>query len=836
MKRTHESVSIASSDTENDEDGHSQSSDTDSGTGSNARNHEEYSSEVTRWEKHYSELDRAYSRGNFDAADRLCSSLIDPRKWSDRVLRRPWTTMPDGSVRVWGGSTWKYAKEYRVVDGIREAWICLLMDYCKWDRAVDVADKYFNDAKCLWLRGKAHVALNKLHALLESRRVRDAITFLHKLLDGSGRMNQIVRNIEKSYAFQWHYTFARINFLQHEVDRAMHHAEKACDELDKSADSVSEPLQSRMWVFMIRAYSWGLACLGNKDYAGLSKVLQVWERTVCDLDRKSIQNTIGLKERSVFCRLKFIEFLQAMLRGCSELDIRNYSEDYLKNPENKDLVDLNRELTQRLRSVVNELQKEGNLSVEVSSSRYCPLLDQALTDCGYLSTSLQGLIDNWALVIDAGPVGNQARFANHCDDPNAVLAIGEACGARIRVLRAIKPISKNDEITVHYGVNYWDAIEESRACGLYKKYNGTEDFEISAKKRKKISGSPKTSDLYKCERKFKFKFFDGIVNDLNGSGLPATVLLQSMGERGTSAQAFDMEASCKQKGLRIDNCPRGHAAYPGKMLVADRDFSIGEGICIYAGVMLKVPVGKLQLRESDYLVSVCNSTCGPYGFELEDVGARTGPVFKKFQPGLPCPPTLSPDGLTIPLTEPRTDLSGIEDIKGLGPYCTSLILMGLQNEECHEMLRRLFKRLHRLPDKNWKTAAQVEIKKAFTNLKKQHEIAFQEEEAMSTACNSVKQERVEEELVSVKEEDLGVFESVQGEGPEHFESVGDNVVEYKKAYDENRSPNRRGNARNKIKTVDPVMGDQTTIPWMPDVLRMHFQAANQEAKIRLFRE
>jgi hypothetical protein len=655
------------------------------------------------WERLYRDLDRANARGEFKAADKLCGSLLDSGRWPDRLLRRPWSYLRDGSVRPWAGCLSVYPKEYRVIDGIREAWVCLLMNFCQWDRAVHIADQCIEDPKCILISAKAQVAIYKIHSLLESRRIRDAIQFRDMLFDGSTQMTAILKCIEESFTFGWHYALARINFIHHDMEKAMHHAEAACTMVETIPAHAEEPFQSRLWVFVIRAYTRGIACLGNKDYSGMMDVLQLWDRTVCDLDRKATQNTSGLKENSIFGRLMFVEFLAAILRGCSELDIiRNYAEDYLNNQENKYKVELNRDLTVRIRAVTSELLKTGLVSLEVCSSRYNQTLDRAVTECNFLSTILQGIVENWTLIIDAGEVGNQGRFANHCDDPNAVLALGTFSGVRVRTIRSIKTIRRGEEITVHYGVNYWDAIQESRNSELSKRYNGGSDHEKSKKKN--------SCSIYQLKTKSTFHFFDGIINDVHCSGLPANVLLQSMG--CVDEAAIDMEASCLEKGLLIMDCPQDHPAFPGKMLVADRDFNVGEEICIYAGVLIKAPARRLDLRESDYIVSICNATCGPYGFELEDVRARNGCVFKKIQPGLPAPP------LDTRYADPPTDLSGIEDIKGLGKECTQLIIMALQNEEYHGMLRQLIRKLYRLPDKNWKSLAITEIKKSFSIFRK----------------------------------------------------------------------------------------------------------------------
>ena len=662
---------------------------------------------LDQWERLYTELDTVSRTNNFERTDKLCELLSDESKWDKRILYRPWSRLPGDKIRSWHGDRCVYHNAYRVIDGIREARVCMLMDYCQWDKAVKVCDDFIYDDKCMFLTGKAQISLNKLHALLESRRMREAFHFFQQMLDGSPRMKEILRTIEKSQTYQWHYSLARIHFLHNELEKAQHHAEMACLELDKlKNESFDEPLQSRMWVHMIRAWTSGLICIVARDYAQVCKVLELWERTVCDLDRKSVSSTIGLKEPSVFCRLKFVEFLMIAVRSFPELEVHSYAD--ATRPENYSVISTGKALLQKLRSITNELLNKTSLSVEVTNARYHPTLDQAMIQLGYLSTKLDGLLNNWALVIDAGPIGNEGRFANHTDDPNAVLALGEASGIRVRVLQAVKPIARGEEITVHYGGNYWDVVAENRKTTIVQKYESGDNSSMAPSARKKAEDP---SNFYAFRHRYEFQFFDGVVCDLNGSGLPALVLLQSLGEIGTSADASNMELSSQRKGLKVVDCPPTHAAYPGKMLVADRDFAIGERITIYAGIMSRMPEAQLKLNESDYMSTVCSMCAGAYGFELEDSEAQGGMVFKRFQTDLPSLTPLPSSGLMIPNTNPRSDLSGIEDIRGIGFDCTRRLVDALQDNSKRDTVSRLLRRLRSLPDKNWKQFAATEIKK-----------------------------------------------------------------------------------------------------------------------------
>ena len=683
---------------------------------------------LEEWEKAYSELDRAIQSNNFVKGDKLCELLLDASRWHRRILTRPWSRMSDQKVRVWNGARLVYPNAYRVIDGIREAWVCLLMDYCKWEKAVKVCDSFIFDDSCMYLTSKAQIALNKLHALLESRRMREAFQFFQEMLNGSPRMNEILRCIEKTHTYQWHYSLARIHFLHNELEKAQHHSEMACRELDKMKnEDFDEPLQSRMWVNTIRAWTNGLICVVSKNPTEVVKVLELWEKSVCDIDRSSVANTIGLKEPSVFCRLKFVEFLMVAMRCFPELEVNTYAEASL--PENSNVISIGKALLQKLRAITNELLNRISLSVEVTNARYHPLLDQAMVQLGYLSTSLEGLLNNWALVIDAGPIGNEGRFANHADDPNAVLALGEASGIRVRVLRAVKRIAKGAEVTVHYGGNYWDVVAENKKTTICQKYEAGDNSSSAPKaavvsisgggggqKKKGKNGSSLSSpgeekSFYAFKQRYEFKFFDGVVCDLNGSGLPALVLLQSLGETGTCSEAYNMELSCKKKGLKVVDCPSHHAAFPGKMLVADKNFEIGERICIYAGILTRLPEAQLKLNESDYISTVCSLCAGAYGLELEDAEAGNGMVFKKIQRELPTLTPIPPSGLYIPNAYPPSDMSQIEDIKGLGRDCTARLLDALIDNSKRDVVNRILKKLQNFPEKNWKNFAQAEVRK-----------------------------------------------------------------------------------------------------------------------------
>jgi hypothetical protein len=176
------------------------------------------------------------------------------------------------------------------------------------------------------------------------------------------------------------------------------------------------------------------------------------------------------------------------------------------------------------------------------------------------------------------------------------------------------------------------------------------------------------------------------------------------------------------------------------MLIAQRNFSIGEQICVYGGVMVRMPEAQMRLNESDYITSVCSSASGSYGFELDDCEASNGMVFKKVQHVLP---SLTPliNGRSIPNPGPPSDLSEIHDINGIGAECTQKLLTALVDPSRQDIVRRLLKRLKNYPEKNWKQNAIADIRRTLNEDKSS--LALQQ-------MYAVKAESPEEKITDIK--------------------------------------------------------------------------------------
>ena len=72
------------------------------------------------------------------------------------------------------------------------------------------------------------------------------------------------------------------------------------------------------------------------------------------------------------------------------------------------------------------------------------------------------ILNGTSCSLDAGPCGNEARFVNHSDDPNAEMKFVFQDGAWhvIYVVAAGKKIRKGEQILVSYGSKYWNNREK----------------------------------------------------------------------------------------------------------------------------------------------------------------------------------------------------------------------------------------------------------------------------------------------------------------------------------------------------------------------------------------
>ena len=197
---------------------------------------------------------------------------------------------------------------------------------------------------------------------------------------------------------------------------------------------------------------------------------------------------------------------------------------------------------------------------------------------------------DWVPQVDAGEIGNEARYANHSDYPNGILVkrCDSACETRIcgkckmlPHLVALRNIEEGDEITINYGSMYWTHLRP-----------GTDPLLMG-----KVLTTPFTDCIY----------YNGVVEDFAGNPAPGGFLIPPNETRRRTERNRNLTVR------QVDTC---HPAYPGFGLYANKPFKKGEIICIYAGI---VDIGPHSGRHhSKYLVDLSlESVIGPFGFTCD---------------------------------------------------------------------------------------------------------------------------------------------------------------------------------------------------------------------------
>ena len=155
----------------------------------------------------------------------------------------------------------------------------------------------------------------------------------------------------------------------------------------------------------------------------------------------------------------------------------------------------------------------------------------------------------WVLQIDASEIGNEARYANHADNPNAILVKRMSNGRLLPHIVALRDINPEDEITINYGSSYW-AITAPGKDPLLVGQHVKEPF---------------TDCIY----------FNGVVEDFQCSPCPGGFLIPPhAGEKRK-----------RRTDLHVKQVPLEHPAYPGFGLYATQPFKKFDLVCIYAGII-----------------------------------------------------------------------------------------------------------------------------------------------------------------------------------------------------------------------------------------------------------
>lgn len=200
----------------------------------------------------------------------------------------------------------------------------------------------------------------------------------------------------------------------------------------------------------------------------------------------------------------------------------------------------------------------------------------------------------WVKQIDASEIGNESRYANHADYPNAVLVKrcvthrespcenAASCEWMPHVV-ALRGISEGDEITINYGSSYWTKIKP-----------GIDPLLLG-----QVVSSPFNDCIY----------YDGVLTDFSCNPAPGGFLIPPF---------YHPKRLRRSTNLIVKRVPKYHPAYPGFGLFARTRFSVNEILCIYAGIVDMSPHS--GRHASKYTVDLTgNPALGPFGFNLDPV-------------------------------------------------------------------------------------------------------------------------------------------------------------------------------------------------------------------------
>jgi hypothetical protein len=267
---------------------------------------------------------------------------------------------------------------------------------------------------------------------------------------------------------------------------------------------------------------------------------------------------------------------------------------------------------------------------------------------------------DWVLQVDASEIGNEARYANHADIPNAILV--KRCSAQCSACRkdgsmsceyqyphlvAMREIPKGTEITINYGASYW------------KSYTPGLDINMIGESIKE----PFTDCIY----------YDGVIEDYQCSPNPGGFLIHPTRKRKRNDEFLQVRQVAEQ-----------HPAYPGFGLFAKKKFLKGDIICIYGGIIDMSPYS--GRHASKYAVDLSSDVAmGPFGFHFDPITLECKrrqlvlPFISDF-PDIsePCDPNVLLDSLDV-----IGDLGGSLTRK----ICKSLFSTGDQRENIREKLK-----------------------------------------------------------------------------------------------------------------------------------------------------
>jgi hypothetical protein len=456
-----------------------------------------------------------------------------------------------------GDFTAAFDQDISIYHVILQERIVKAFDELNWSEISKIADLLISDSTAS-ASLRAFAVCSKLVALLETCELTDALELFQE--------NQSFMEKQKTSETDWRACEAR---LLHALGIANRAQNVAASVINQQAGRIAPALRDEAERTAL------LTAKFPTSVDDLSDLINRWRAR------------FGMSEIS--CRLDFLEWASRSLR------------DFHKKKKFTEI------LQSEISRVINQLTSPPfNLSYERSSGNFSEILWRAKAAC-------DAACGKFLTSIDATEIGNEARFANHSDVPNAAIVRDRTapCSGPPLMLVALREISKGDEITIHYGHNYWNHPME-----LF--------VPVDKKAEKRKTGEAVPPSAWRgC------LFFDGVLpheDDRDVSFMYERIVGDPISDK-------DYTEILKNRGVHVETCPVRHPCYPGYRLMARKKFDVGERIIIYAGVMRIVSDQIEHLFNNPYTASVGNTIVGNYGFIIQSI--KQIPIYHKIQPNLP---------------------------------------------------------------------------------------------------------------------------------------------------------------------------------------------------------
>lgn len=257
--------------------------------------------------------------------------------------------------------------------------------------------------------------------------------------------------------------------------------------------------------------------------------------------------------------------------------------------------------------------------------------------------------DDWVLQVDAGEIGNEARYCNHADVPNAILVPRPTAAGKLHPhIVALREINSGDEITINYGASYWASAGP-----------GADPLRL---------GQTPITPFSDCI------YFDGVVEDFACSNAPGGFLIPP----------HERRVRRRSDELTVRTVGKNHPAYPGFGVFAEKGFSKNHTICVYAGIVDCSPFSGRHASKYTVDLSGANSI-GAFGFAF-DPNSLTCLPKQRFMPFLTAfPDTSIPGGEFL--------LDGLESINEAGEAVTAIIVKALLTPAYRDTIQEKLKEI-----------------------------------------------------------------------------------------------------------------------------------------------